>query len=85
MALIINSEIHQFARFAARKTTIRKGLMLSLIVGTILNMINQGELIAFLKLDQINYFKLTLTYITPFMVSVYSTATTLMRVGKSDF
>lgn len=82
MTLIINSETHQFARFATRKTTIRKGLMLSLIVGTILNMINQGELIALFKFDQINYFKLLLTYMTPFMVSVYSTATTLMKVGR---
>lgn len=78
------SNINQFLYFSTTRPAIKKGLMLSLIVGTILNIINQGDMIIYQHFDHINYFKIILTYITPFLVSVYSTATTLSKVKGSE-
>ena len=47
----------------------RNSLMVGAIVGTILNMINQGEYIT--GDGPINWFKLGLTYCVPFCVATY--------------
>jgi hypothetical protein len=41
----------------------------ALVVGTILNLINQGD--AFLGLTSINWVKVFLTYLVPYAVSTY--------------
>jgi hypothetical protein len=41
----------------------------ALLVGTILNLINQGD--AFLGLTSINWIKVFLTYLVPYVVSTY--------------
>ena len=48
---------------------IRNSLIVGAIVGTILNMINQGEYITGDR--PINWFKLGLTYCVPFCVATY--------------
>ena len=48
---------------------IRNSLIVGAIVGTILNMINQGEYIA--GDGPVNWFKLGLTYCVPFCVATY--------------
>lgn len=58
------------------KKRVKTAIFISIIVGTILTLINQGE--AFLGDAQINYFKLVLTYIVPFCVSLYSSSVTLV-------
>jgi len=60
-----------------RKKTIQKGITLSIIIGSILNIINQGDFIFSYHWEKVNFFKLCLTYLTPFLVSVYSTTTAL--------
>ncbi len=47
----------------------RNSLMVGAVVGTILNMINQGEYIT--GDGPINWFKLGLTYCVPFCVATY--------------
>ena len=47
----------------------RNSLMVGAVVGTILNMINQGEYIT--GGGPINWFKLGLTYCVPFCVATY--------------
>lgn len=73
-----------FIKFASRPATVKKGLMVSLVVGTVLNAINQGDLFIYQKWESLSLFKLFLTYITPFLVSVYSTATALINFGKVE-
>ena len=47
---------------------LRRSLAIALIVGTILNLINQGDYV----IDgQVNWLKLALTYCVPFCVSTY--------------
>lgn len=55
-----------------QKWMIVTALKIALIVGLILNIINQGELIFTLNFSQINYFKVLLTFFVPFGVSLYS-------------
>ena len=49
-----------------------KSIKIALVVGTILNFINQGDKLINLDFENINYFKSLLTYIVPFIVSSYT-------------
>ena len=50
----------------------KQAIKIALIVGTLLNIINQGDLIINMNLDAINYTKLIFTYFVPFFVSTYT-------------
>lgn len=54
-------------------------LKMSLVVGTILNCINQGECFINQEMDQLNIPKLLITYTVPFFVSIYSTSITKLK------
>jgi len=56
-----------------------KSFKVALVVGSFLNMINQGNFILSLDFDSINYFKLILTYIVPFIVSSYTAISIQMK------
>lgn len=56
-----------------------KSFKISLIVGTLLNFINQGDLIISLDFNNINHFKSILTYIVPFIVSAYTALSIKMK------
>lgn len=64
-----------------KKSDINQSLKIALIVGTLLNIINQGDLILNMMIDKINFVKLTLTYFVPFFVSIY-TARNIHRKTK---
>ncbi|MEP0176743.1 MAG: nitrate/nitrite transporter NrtS [Paraglaciecola sp.] len=49
---------------------VKTAVYISIIVGTILTLINQGE--AFFDEGDLNWFKVITTYIVPFCVSMYS-------------
>jgi len=46
-----------------------RALMMALVIGTILNLINQGD--ALLHGTSLNWLKIALTYITPYLVSTH--------------
>ncbi|GHB79844.1 hypothetical protein GCM10008107_31600 [Psychrosphaera saromensis] len=52
------------------KKQIKTAIFISILVGTILTLINQGE--AFIDGSALNWYKVVLTYIVPFCVSLYS-------------
>jgi len=54
------------------KEILIKSLKIALIVGTLLNIINQGDKIIALDFEKIDHFKSILTYMVPFMVSAYT-------------
>jgi hypothetical protein len=68
----------KFTKLAFHRSTVNKALVISLTVGTALNLINQGDFIFQMQWEKINSFKILLTYLTPFCVSTYSTTTALM-------
>ena len=55
----------------------RRSLLVMLVVGSILNAINQGD--ALLHEGNVNVPKLLLTYLVPFCVATYGAATALER------
>lgn len=57
----------------ADKRNILLAIKMSLVVGTLLNCINQGECLVNQEFDQLNIPKLLITYTVPFFVSIYST------------
>jgi hypothetical protein len=71
-------------KIASKNSTIRKGIVISLTVGTLLNLINQGNLILSTQFPEVSVIKIFLTYITPFMVSVYSTTTALLNTEYAE-
>jgi len=58
---------------------LKQSLKISIIVGTILNIINQGDYLFNMMFNDINYFKLALTYFVPFCVSTYTAITVKMQ------
>jgi len=71
-------KMDKFTKIAFHRSTVNKAIIISLTVGTVLNVINQGDYIFQMQWEKISAFKVLLTYLTPFCVSTYSTATALM-------
>ena len=56
-----------------------KASKIAIVVGIILNLINQGEYIIHFDFENINYYKLGLTFMVPFCVSTYTAITMKMK------
>jgi hypothetical protein len=56
-------------RFAVTDGVPRRSLYVALVVGTILNLINQGD--AWYGGGALNWVKIVLTYVVPYAVSTY--------------
>ena len=61
------------------KSIMSKAVKISLIVGTLLNIINQGGYLINFDFDNVNFFKIALTYLIPFFVSSYTAASIQMK------
>ena len=66
-------------KIALEKSTLKKGLIVSIVVGSILNLINQGNFLIGNHFSEISIPKICLTYIAPFLVSVYSTSSSIAQ------
>ena len=64
-------------RYACSNGVPRRSLYIALIVGTILNVINQGD--AILGAASINWFKIVLTYCVPYAVCTYGAVSAQLR------
>ena len=69
---------------AFEKRAFINNLKVSLIVGIILNGINQGREIVGLEFSSINYLKFLLTFLVPFLVSLYASTLTKMKFITGD-
>ncbi len=56
-------------RFAISDGVPRRSLRIALVVGSILNLINQGDVL--FGSAQVNWWKVALTYTVPYLVSTY--------------
>jgi len=54
------------------KDIVISSLKVALVVGVILNVINQGEVLLAMQFKKINRWKLLLTFAVPYMVSTYA-------------
>jgi hypothetical protein len=59
----------------------RRSLWVALVVGTILNLINQGD--ALLAGHRLNITKLALTYVVPYLVSTYGAVSFRMHAARN--
>ncbi|MEJ6980456.1 hypothetical protein WG906_08335 [Pedobacter sp. P351] len=71
--------LKRIAKITFQNSTIKKGFIISAIVGSFLNLINQGNLFFTNQLPEVSIMKIGLTYITPFVVSVYSITSTKLK------
>ena len=58
-----------------------RSLFVALVVGTILNLINQGD--ALLAPSSINWFKVALTYCVPYVVCTYGAVSSQLNAARS--
>lgn len=64
--------LYSFLRIAASSKVVKSSIKVSLLVGTILALINHGEGILRMSLSSENIFQILLTYLVPYCVSTYS-------------
>lgn len=57
--------------------------VIALVVGTLLNLINQGD--ALLLGGELNYLKIALTYCVPYLVASLSSWVTLRRIKVKEW
>ena len=65
-------QFETFCEIMLTKSVVVRALKVSFVVGSILNLINQGDVIIPLDLSNINLAKLLLTYIVPYSVTTYT-------------
>lgn len=83
------SRLRTFARLATADGLPRSSLKVALVVGTVLNLINQGD--ALIGTAAINWPKLVLTFLVPYGVSTYGAVAARLRhereripIGKNE-
>ncbi len=76
------NKLNKILSITTSKDVLHRAIKVALIVGIILNLINQGETIFILALDEINYYKFFLTFLVPFCVSMYTAIS--MNLKKSS-
>lgn len=70
--------IKDFYCYAARPQILKRSLIVAVIVGTVLNIINQGDAIT--GSTSFNIAKCMLTYIVPFCVATYGSVSALIAL-----
>ncbi len=68
-------------KIAMQPGILKRSAIVAVIVGTILNLINQGD--AMMAGAQINVFKCLLTYMVPFCVATYGAVGALLKSGQA--
>ncbi len=68
---------------ALDRAVMHRAMKVALVAGTLYNLINQGEKVANLTFGEINYLKVALTYLMPFVVSTY-TAVSMKRAAQEE-
>lgn len=73
--------ISDWLRVATGRDVVLRGLRVGGIVGTILVVINHGDLIAAGKLPIESAWKIVLTYCVPYLVSTYASVSTILSTA----
>ncbi len=74
------SAIRTFIAVCRRREIVLPALKLAFVVGTVLNLINQGNTLA--SGLPVSWPHLALNYLVPFCVSTYSAATNQLRIAE---
>lgn len=74
--------VERVFRMAVRPDVIKRSLIVSAVVGTVLNVINQGD--ALLGLQSLDLAKCILTYMVPFCVATYGAVAALSKLELKE-
>jgi hypothetical protein len=78
---VIALRLLQVCRYCVSDGVPRRSLFVAMIVGTVLNLINQGD---FLLADgKLNLTKIVLTYAVPYCVATYGAASYRLKVART--
>ena len=75
--------MRNWLRLAMRADVVGRGLKVTLIVGTILTAINQGDLIADNTITPGTLTKIFLNYFVPYCVSIYNDVDVLVKQQRT--
>lgn len=70
-----------FLKLAKRPAIIKRSLIIAAIVGTILNLINQGDVMG--NMSEFELWKCVMTYMVPYCVSTYGAVSALIDNQKA--
>ena len=76
------SKLSRFFELALDAKVLFRSVKIALTVGSIYNLINQGDILLSGQFENLNYIKLTLTYMTPFFVSTYAATMAKMQMEE---
>jgi len=68
----MKTKISTYLELATDKTNVIRALKVALIVGIVLNLINNPQLFQFSSKTEIHFSRILLTFLVPFCVSLYS-------------
>ena len=69
----------KICKTALEKDIVISSLKVALVVGVILNIINQGDVFFSSEFNKINWVKLILTFAVPYLVSTYASVRTRLK------
>jgi len=69
----------EWCALVCRGSVVRRGLKFAVVVGTILIAINHGDAILAGELTRASYFKMALTVVVPYVVSVLSSVGAMLH------
>ena len=72
----------RMVHYACSEGVPRRSFRVALIVGSVLNLINQGD--ALLNAAPVNWLKLLLTYVVPYAVSTYGVVSYRMNADRTN-
>ncbi len=78
------NKLKTFFQLAWQAPRLLRSLKIAATVGSMYNLINQGDVILAGDFANVNYIKLTLTYMTPFFVATYASVITEMKMREKD-
>lgn len=71
-----------FLAIAKRPSIVKRSLIIAVIVGTVLNVINQGDVV--MGSATFNLFKCLLTYVVPYCVATYGAVSALQAQQRQQ-
>lgn len=75
--------MNHFIKIAFQKSIIISSIKICIIVGTILNLINQGNVMISMNWEKLSIFRMMLTYSVPFCVATYSAAIFQIKLQRN--
>jgi len=73
-------KFREIKRFIFKKPTVKDAFIVSMVVGSILNIVNQGDILIKLEFEKLSILKLILTFAVPYLVSTYSSVRTRLSL-----